>query len=280
MRNNSEKRCATNGRAGDACACTGLRIGNRGSGSGAEARTRLAGRHASVAAARAVLESKDRQAARHGRRDQRAKLPRHRAVVEEAVAHEMQEVPEFMFRQADGRGEQWINAGQHRLDRPEPVAKVSADTGECRDVLPRGIEHVEMVPNRVLQARERAVVEESRLQRHVAKRRAAELVAVRGIAGDLLQPEILVLAGTIEDPPESPVICSSPKSSSSPGPSKITLPLPTPNSGATCGTPATCIRKSLNISFEDPPTAWQPTQLALPKKMSAPRFSEVDIAFV
>ena len=46
--------------------------------------------------------------------------------------------------------------------------------------------------------------------------------------------------------------CSSPKSSSSPGPSKITLPVPTPKRGAICGTPTTCISKSLNISLDLP----------------------------
>ena len=35
----------------------------------------------------------------------------------------------------------------------------------------------------------------------------------------------------------------------------------------------TCCRKSLNISFEAPATAWQATQPASPKKSSAPRFS-------
>ncbi len=139
-------------------------------------------------------------------------------------------------RQADGRGKQRIDACQHRLDRPEPEAKVLVDAGARRVVVPRRAGHVEVVANRVLEPRERAVVEEGRLQRHVAQRRAAELVAVVGIAGDLLQPEILVLARSVED--------------------HVALAgrrIP----GAICGTPTTCIAKSLNISFDEPPTAWQ-----------------------
>jgi hypothetical protein len=34
----------------------------------------------------------------------------------------------------------------------------------------------------------------------------------------------------------------------------MTLPLPTPKAGASCGTPITFMRKSLNISFDWPET--------------------------
>jgi hypothetical protein len=43
--------------------------------------------------------------------------------------------------------------------------------------------------------------------------------------------------------------------------------------GTSCGTPSTWSRKSLNISFEAPATAWQVTQPAEPKNSSAPCFS-------
>ena len=170
----------------------------------------------------------------------------------------MQKVLEFMFRKTDWRGQQWIDARQYRFDRPDSMAKVLVDAGSGRIVVPCRIEHVEMVTNRVLEARECAVVEERRLQRGVAQRRTAELVAVVGIAGDLLQAEILVFAGAVE----------------------YDIALADAEFGAICGTPTMCILKSLNISFESPPTAWQLAQLPLPKKVSAPRFSEVDIAFV
>jgi hypothetical protein len=38
------------------------------------------------------------------------------------------------------------------------------------------------------------------------------------------------------------------------------------------------MRKSLNISFDGPATAWHETQRPLPKKTSAPRFSAAFIA--
>ncbi len=66
--------------------------------------------------------------------------------------------------------------------------------------------------------------------------------------------------------------CSAPKSSSASGPSNTTFPLSTPNTGAICGTATTWLRKSLNISFEPPATAWHSTQRARPKNSKAPRF--------
>src|ERR1700730_4784780 len=55
------------------------------------------------------------------------------------------------------------------------------------------------MPDRVLEPRECAVVEEGGLQRGVPERRAAKLVAIRRIPRDLLQAEIFVLARPIED---------------------------------------------------------------------------------
>ena len=60
---------------------------------------------------------------------------------------------------------------------------------------------------------------------------------------------------TCNDPPRLPVTCSRPKSSSWPGPPKVTFPI----SGAICGTPITCRWKSLSISFAAPETAWHST---------------------
>src|SRR5947207_10029367 len=55
-----------------------------------------------------------------------------------------------------------------------------------------------MMADRIVDARHRAVVEEGRLQRGVTQRRAAELVAIGRIPGDLLQAKVLVLARSIE----------------------------------------------------------------------------------
>jgi len=52
--------------------------------------------------------------------------------------------------------------------------------------------------DRILDARHRSVVEERRLQRGVAQRRAAELVAIGRVPRDLLQTEILILTRSIE----------------------------------------------------------------------------------
>src|SRR5258705_5891434 len=55
-----------------------------------------------------------------------------------------------------------------------------------------------MMVDRILDARHRPVMEERRLQRGVAQRRAAELVAIGRIPRDLLQAKILVLTRSIE----------------------------------------------------------------------------------
>src|SRR5262245_25726115 len=55
-----------------------------------------------------------------------------------------------------------------------------------------------MVLDCVFQAREAAVVEESGLQCDVAQRRRAELVAVFGVFGDLLQAEVFILPRPVE----------------------------------------------------------------------------------
>src|SRR5947208_10238167 len=55
-----------------------------------------------------------------------------------------------------------------------------------------------MMADRIVDARHRPVVEERWLQRRVAQRRAAELVAIGRIARDLLQAKVLVLTRSIE----------------------------------------------------------------------------------
>ena len=94
------------------------------------------------------------------------------------------------------------------------------------------------MPDGVLEARVRAVVEERRLHGDVSERRCPELIAVGRIAGDLLEAEVLVFVWAVEDH----------------------VPGADPKRGAICGTPTTCISKSLNISLDRPDTAWQCTQ--------------------
>src|SRR5467141_2806163 len=53
--------------------------------------------------------------------------------------------------------------------------------------------------DRVLQPREGSVVKECLLQSHISQRRCAKLVAVCGIPADLLQPEVFILPGSVED---------------------------------------------------------------------------------
>src|SRR6476659_3674094 len=52
--------------------------------------------------------------------------------------------------------------------------------------------------DRILDARHRPVMEERRLQRSVAQRRAAELIAIVRVQGNLLQTKVFVLTRAIE----------------------------------------------------------------------------------
>ena len=110
---------------------------------------------------------------------------------------------------------------------------------------------------RVAEPRVGAVVEEGRLQRQVPERRRAELVAVRGIAGHLLEAEVLVLR---------------------PGRRRPRCRCRRRRRARSAARRRRGFAKSLNISFAAPATAWQATQPPLPKKTSAPRFSLAVIA--
>jgi hypothetical protein len=57
-----------------------------------------------------------------------------------------------------------------RLDRPDAVAKVVGHTLSVRVVAARGVENVQVMPDRILDARHRAIVKERGLERGVAKR--------------------------------------------------------------------------------------------------------------
>ena len=55
-----------------------------------------------------------------------------------------------------------------------------------------------MVPHRVLEPNERAIVHEGRLQGDVAQWRGAKGIAVRRVTRDLFEPEVLVRARSVE----------------------------------------------------------------------------------
>src|SRR4029453_16523031 len=80
------------------------------------------------------------------------------------------------------------------------VAKIIVHARLLRIVVSCRIEHIQMMADRILDARHRPVVEERRLQRGVTQRRAAELVAIGSIPRDLLQAKVLVLTRSIEKP--------------------------------------------------------------------------------
>src|ERR1043166_6534269 len=146
----------------------------------------------------AFLEDHGRVATRYAVRDQGAEVLAGCALVQERIADEGDEGLEFYAREDDWRLEERIEPGEHRLDRPQPVAKIRVHAGLLRIVVARRVEHIQMMTYRILDPRHRPVVEERGLQRRIAQRRAAELVAVGRIPRDLLQAEILVLTRSIK----------------------------------------------------------------------------------
>ena len=70
----------------------------------------------------AAFEFQQRPAAGQGIRNQGAKLPRPRARVEQAVAHEADQIFELGLGQRDRACQHGIDEGQHGLDGAEPSA--------------------------------------------------------------------------------------------------------------------------------------------------------------
>ena len=112
---------------------------------------------------------------------------------------------------------------------------------------------VQVVADGVLQADERPVVHECRLQRHVAQRRRAERVAVGRL-------------------PASPARDRSPRSP----PGRRTDVV---DDGGDLRHADDVLRKSLNISFDGPPRRGTARSRAAPKNSTAPRFSSPVSAF-
>src|SRR5215472_16296439 len=146
----------------------------------------------------AVLEGHSRVAAGYAVGDQRTEVLLLCTLVEERIADKPDECLELSSRKMDRCLEERVNAGEHRFDRPQSVAKVLVYARLLRSVAARRSEHIQMMIDRILDAGHRPIVEKRRLQRGVAQRRASELVAIVRIPGDLLQAKVLVLARSIE----------------------------------------------------------------------------------
>lgn len=79
------------------------------------------------------------------------------------------------------------------------MRQVAIDTCANRVVVPGRIKDVEVMPDGVLKLCKRPVVEECWLERRVSQWRAAELVPIGWIAGNLFETEVLILGGPVED---------------------------------------------------------------------------------
>src|SRR5262245_42103915 len=90
----------------------------------------------------ALLEDHGRVAAGDAVGEQRTKLLLRGALVEERIADERDECLEFSSRERDRRLEEWVESGEHRFDRPQPVPKILVQARLFRIVAARRIEHI------------------------------------------------------------------------------------------------------------------------------------------
>ena len=162
---------------------------------------------APVPSPRALRKSWYREPARHSFRNESAEVLFAGAFIEQSVAYEGNQVMEFVGSEPDGVRQQWIDSLQDGLDRTKSVSQIVVDTDSPCVVSSRRLENIEMVADRVVQLKEGTIVEKCRLESDIAKRRGPEFIAVGGVAGNLLQPKIFVLMGSVKkdvagSPPE------------------------------------------------------------------------------
>src|SRR4051812_10854755 len=108
------------------------------------------------------------------------------ARVEQAVAHERDELVDLLTRQADRCGQDWIDARQHWLYRASRAAEIGGELLARHSVLARRRDHVQVMAHGVLKARKSPIVHKCGLHGEIAQRRCTKLVAILGIARDLL----------------------------------------------------------------------------------------------
>jgi hypothetical protein len=95
--------------------------------------------------------------------------------------------------------QQRVDPRKYRFDWAEPVSQVKVNTSNDRIVAARVRGRIEMEADRIFQFCEGAIVKECRLKRGVPQWRRPKFVTIRSVARGLLQPEIFILAWTIED---------------------------------------------------------------------------------
>jgi hypothetical protein len=143
-----------------------------------------------------ALEKLKRQTARHRGRQVLAEVQN--ALVEQSVLHELDQVAELLPGKPDRPEEQRIDAGlEDPLNRA--FKEIVGDLVDARVIAKQRNSDVEVVRDGGFQCAEGAVVEEGWSHLQVAQRRGAKGIPQRGIALRLLEPEVLILAGTIED---------------------------------------------------------------------------------
>src|SRR5207247_9093600 len=80
----------------------------------------------------------------------------------QSVANKCSQIIEFSVGEVDGGCKDRIYGRQHWLDRSNPLPQVLLYPRANRIIVPSRLEDIQMVANRIFQARERAVMEKRR----------------------------------------------------------------------------------------------------------------------
>jgi hypothetical protein len=84
-------------------------------------------------------------------------------LIQQSVPNEIYKLTELFIRQVYWRSEDRIDTRQHGLDRPHWRHKIRGDAGDVWAIAAGRRENIEVMPHRVFQPSEGAIVEEGRL---------------------------------------------------------------------------------------------------------------------
>ena len=114
------------------------------------------------------------------------------------MTEERKQVVKFGRSQWRDSCESRIQTLQHRFDGAGWSDQIVVEMLLRGRVALRLLSRIKVIPQRIFEARERAVMEEGRLQCQIAQRRSPELVPVVGIASNFFKTEVFVRLRAIE----------------------------------------------------------------------------------
>ena len=118
--------------------------------------------------------------------------------IEQAVAHECDELIDLLRREGDRCRQDRINARQHWVNRTSRTAEIGGELLTGRGVAERGSDHVEVMTHSILKASECPIMHECWLHGDITEWRCTKLVAVLWVARDLFSAKVFICARPIK----------------------------------------------------------------------------------